>query len=244
MRGPDNTPMDELDLIAESRRLCQELKRQLPDIHVPSLSASFVTASGASVTAKLPTKVAAVAGALAWRAHDFAALSCDLFEQQRVIPGAVITRSLMETTALVYLVYKKAAQATREHRTDTLDDFLVRCMSGNRFRAGDPESPNVLTAIQALDKEPGCDRYSDFYSLLCEFAHPNSLGSFYAYSSFDEVSRAVFFGHNRGMTKGSDVAFGLVFALEVLLEFLHKIREMSPRIVELQKELYPHDEAD
>lgn len=235
--------MNEPDLIAESRRLCQELERQLPDIHVPSISASFVAPSGASVTAKLPTKVAAVVGALAWRAHDLATLACDLFEQHRVIPGAVITRSLMETSALVYLVYKKAAQATRERQIETLDDFLVRCMSGNRLGTGEPESPNVLTAIQALDKESGCDRYADFYYSLCEFAHPNSLGSFYAYSSFDDASRAVFFGNNRGMTKGGDVAFGLVFALEVLLEFLRKIREISPSIVQLQKELYPGNEA-
>jgi hypothetical protein len=45
------------------------------------------------------------------------------------------------------------------------------------------------------------------------------------------------------MTKGGDVAFGLVFALEVLLEFLRKISEISPSIVQLQKELYPGNEA-
>jgi hypothetical protein len=116
--------MDEPDLIAESRRLCRELERQLSGIHVLS-STAFLTASGESVTAKLPTKVAAVAGALAWRAHDFATLCCDLFVQRRVIPAAVIARSLMETTALVYLVHKKAAQATRDRRIDGLDDFLV-----------------------------------------------------------------------------------------------------------------------
>jgi hypothetical protein len=114
-------------------------------------------------------------------------------------------------------------------------------MSGNRLGKGEPESPNVLTAIQALDKESGCDRYADFYASLCEFAHPNALGSFYAYSSFDSNSRAVFFGHNSGLTKGRAVAFGVVFALEVLLEFLPKIREISSSILELQKELYPEN---
>ncbi len=235
--------MDEPDFIAESRRLCHDLEQQLPRIHTPSSEATFTTAAGNSVTAIIPSKLAAVTGSLAWRAHDFAVLASDLFERKRVVPGAVIARSLMETTALFYLVHKKTANAVSEQSLILLDDFLVRCMSGNRLENGEPDAPNILTAIQSLDKEPGCDRYADFYASLCEFAHPNALGSFYAYSSFDNESRAVWFGHNRGLTNGGDVAFGVVFALEILLEFKKRVTEMMPRVVQLSKEAYSNDKS-
>jgi hypothetical protein len=235
--------MNEPDYIAESKRLSRDLKRQLPLIHAPSTEATFNTASGQSVTAKIPSKLAAVTGTLAWRAHDFAVLACELLERKRVIPGAVITRSLMETTALFYLVYRKTERAVSEGSLVVLDDFLVRCMSGNRLGNGDPDAPSILTAIQALDKEPGCDSYANFYSTFCEFAHSNALGSFYAYSSFDAESRVIWFGHNRGLTKGGNVAFGVVFALEILLEFQNRAREITPKVVQLAKEAYRNDEG-
>src|ERR1700686_2897322 len=54
--------MDDPDFIAESRRLCRELKRQLPQIHAPSSEATFKTEAGVTVTAKIPSKLAAVVG--------------------------------------------------------------------------------------------------------------------------------------------------------------------------------------
>lgn len=203
MSHPENEP----DLIVESRRLCGELEQALSHINIPSIEATFTAVSGRLIMVKVPTKLAAVEGSLLWRAHDFAVLACDLFQQKRIVPGAVIARSLMETTALFYLVQKKTTQALDQKKLDHLDAFLILCMSGNRLAKGDPRSPNILTAIQAVDKEPGCDRYADFYAGLSEFAHPNALGSFYAYSSFDSESRTTEFGHNRGLTRGKDLAF-------------------------------------
>lgn len=120
-----------------------------------------------------------------------------------------------------------------------LEDFLMRCMAGSRTEEGAPTALNVLTAIQALNKEPVCDKYADFYALLCEFSHPNALGTVYAYSSSNAESYVTQFGHNRGLTNGGDVAFTVVFALEVLLEFQECLTEMMPRVVQLAREAYP-----
>ncbi len=239
MAQSDNEP----DLIAESRRLCGELERALSHVHAPSSDATFTAASGRSITVKIPSKLAAVEGSLSWRAHDFALLACELFERKRVVPGAVIARALMETTALFYHVHKKASQALAQGNLADLDGFLIRCMSGNRLANGEPDSPNVLTAIQAIDKEPGCERFADIYASLSEFAHPNALGSFYAYSSFDSESHAIWFGRNRGLTRGEDLAFAVVFALEVLVEFLAHARSMMAAVVEMAKATYPDETA-
>jgi len=232
------------DLIFECRRLCGEVEQHLPGVYCPGEDATFLSPSGTLVTVKIATKFAAAAGALAWRAHDFATLACELFDAKRIIPGAVIARSLMETVALTYVVHKKAAMALATRNLQLLDQFLVRCLSGNRLGAGDPESPNVLAAIDLLEKEPGCDRFKDFYAVLCEFAHPNALGAFYACADFDDSGRSVSFGHNRGLTKSEDAAFAVVFALEVLLEFIKKIEELIPSLVALAIDLYPVDTTD
>ena len=231
--------MADPDLILESRRLCHELEALLPRTHSPPPDATFLTPDGDLVTVKIPSKLTGVAGALAWRAHDFASLACDLFDAKRTIPGAVIGRSLMETTALFYVLHRKTAQAVADRSLDDLDEFLVRCLSGNRLGSGDPESPNVLTAIDKLEKEPGAERYKDFYASLCEFAHPNSLGTFYAYAHFDDGRRAMSFGHNKGLTTGEDLAFAVVFALEILLEFVKKTDALLPQVIALAKDLYP-----
>jgi hypothetical protein len=124
-----------------------------------------------------------------------------------------------------------------------LDDFLVRCLSGNRLESGDPKALNVLTAIQALDKEPGAERYEEFYAVLCEFTHPNALGTFYAYAEFDNATRRISFGHNRGLSKGEDIAFAVVFALEVVIAFIARIQDCTPTLVALAKDLSDHDPA-
>ncbi len=154
-----------------------------------------------------------------------------------------MARALMETTALVFLLHKKMSQAILQRDVGALDDFLVRCLSGSRLGSGDPEALNVLTAIQALDKEPGAEQYKDFYATLCEFCHPNALGAFYAYADFDNATRGISFGHNRGLSKGGDIAFAVVFALEVLIAFAARIQEVTPTLVALAKELHAGQDA-
>jgi hypothetical protein len=236
--GLTREQMNEPDLIAESRRLCHALESFLPTFHLPSVDATFLTSQGLWITVKLPSKLVTVVGSLAWRAQDFATLALDLFENKRTIPGAVITRSLMETTALVHLVHSKVKKALAMEDANSVDEFLIRC-TGSRLSDGAPQSPSVMTAIESLDKEPGAEGYLKFYETLCEFAHPNGLGTFYAYANFDDTNRMTSFGHNKGMTKGNDVSFAVVFALEILLDFLGKLADLVPRVTKLARDTYP-----
>ncbi len=183
-----------------------------------------------------------IMGSLAWRAHDFGDLSHELFVRKRVVPAIVLTRALMETTALLHLVYRKINQAINNQELGELDEFLVKCMSGNRLNSTEPDSPNILTAINHLEGEDGCEAYLNFYNSLCEFVHPNSLGTFYAYSSYSSRDRLLSFGQNKGITEGNDVAFIAVFALEVFIEFFDRISSLIPKINELSILLYKEND--
>jgi len=232
------TDTSEPDLIAESRKLCGQLADRLPSDFALTGDAWFISPSGNSVASKLPSKIMSVIGSLAHRARDFGELSCELFERRKIVPAIVLTRALMETTALLYLTQKKMAQALEADSIAELDEFLVKCMSGSRIDPTKPDSPNVLTVIQHLDKEAGCDRYADFYNSLCEFAHPNSLGTFYSYTQYNPDDHCLSFGENQGMTTGNDAAFSTVFALEVIVEFYDRAVRMLPQLSELSKKLY------
>jgi hypothetical protein len=232
------TIREEVDFVVEMEKLCTDLAKRLPSHYVPSSENTFTNLAGISITSKIPSKIMGVIGSLAWRAHDFADLSQELFVRKRVVPAIVLTRTLMETTALLHLVYKKINQAVNAQELEELDEFIIKCMSGNRLNPTEPDSPNILTAIQHLEKEGGCERYSDFYNSLCEFVHPNSLGTFYAYSSYFDRDRLLSFGQNKGLTESNAGAFAGVFALEVFIEFFDRISALIPKVNELSILLY------
>ncbi len=223
------------DFIAETKRLCAELSRRLPQEYRPQPEHSLTTISGRFITSKMPSKLMAVVGALGSRAEDFAEVCHDLFKKERTVPAAVITRALMETTALLYLLHKKLKKSLDEKNIIILDEFLILCMDGSRVDSSKPQAPNILTAIQHLDKEPGCDQYLRFYESLCEFAHPNSLGTIYAYAYFSSMDRSLTFRRNAGLTKTNVIAFSAVFALEIFLEFYDRIISLIPSMTELSK---------
>jgi len=225
-------------LIERAKELCDELARRLPTTHSPAAHQSFVAPNGRVIVAKIPTKLATVLGALAWRAKELADLSHELFKRDHLVPAIILTRALMESTALLYTVFKKTTVSIEARELATIDEYLVRCLAGSRKNANDPQSPNVLTAVQHLEKEDGCDGFLAFYETLCEFAHPNSLGTFYAYADYNELDRRVSFGPGRGLTEPNDAAFAAVFALEVLISFYDKTTALLPAVSALSAELY------
>ncbi len=232
--------MDDFDYVREAGRLCQELARRLPEKHTPSPHQTFRTASGAEITAKLPSKLLASVVSLVWRANDLAELSHELFERKRVVPGIILTRSVMECAALVYLIHRKTTQAVDAQALGALDAFLISCIAGSRTMETDPQAPSVLTAIDHLEKEPGAEGFRGFYDSFSEFAHPNALGAFYAYARYENEDRSLSFGHNQGLTRSGDVAFGLVFALEILIEFYDRTLELLPDVSRIaEREYHP-----
>jgi len=232
--------MSEPDLLREIGRLCGELAQLVPHEYAAKEADWFSDGLSGRVLSKVPFKIIGVIGGLAHRALDLGRLVQELYERHKVVPGIILTRSLMETTVLLYLTCKKMKRSIETQSTDELDGFLASCLSGNRTNEADPNSPNVLTAITHLEREEGCDRYADFYNALSEFAHPNSMGTFYAYVRFNDADLTLNFGENMGLTTANDSAFSAVFALEVFIEFYKRTLTMIPEITEMSQRNYPH----
>lgn len=230
--------MEEPDLIEATQNLCETLIKILPKHYTAKPEDWFDAGDGTSVLGKIPFKLMGVIGGLGHRAADFSQLIVELSQKDKTIPSIVLTRSLMETTALLYLTHKKLLKCIESESIAELDNFLIRCMAGNRTNPGDPDSPNVLTAIDHIDKEQGCENYAEFYNALSEFAHPNSMGTFYAYVRFNDSKHTLDFGENMGLTNVNDAAFSAVFALEVFIEFYQRCIDMIPKLQKLSKKKY------
>ena len=106
--------------------------------------------------------------------------------------------------------------------------FWFAACQGTVLDSGDPVALNVMTAIRALDKEPGwaTDTWlsTKYYASFAIRIH--SEASTHTASSIVRVAHC-WIGHNRGIgPSANDLAFSLVFALEVLVEFLPRVESV------------------
>lgn len=146
-----------------------------------------------SGVSKVPFKVVALAFSLHHRAVDLAEKSLSLFKGDNYLASAILIRSLMETTSLVFLTQQKINSAVVSKKLGEIDDFLMKGIFGGRTEDAPLTSTNILTAIDHTDKK--YDKYKEMYDELSEFAHPNWHGVSGLYSK-NEFDGKVRFGKN------------------------------------------------
>jgi hypothetical protein len=64
-----------------------------------------------------------------------------------------------------------------------IDNDLMRLIGGSRTDPAMPQAINVLTFVDKVDKD--VQGFRRQYDALCEYAHPNSLGTVFVYSKPD-----------------------------------------------------------
>ena len=147
-----------------------------------------------SLNSKLPFKATVLRELLLHRFSDYLDAAVELYESNRIAPAYTITRALVETTALMYLLSVKTTEFVETKNVILFDDFLMKGMFGSKDKKTPVESFNVLTLIDHLDKMFSGMR--EMYGGLCEFTHPNYSGLTGSYSSIDEVKHIALLGKN------------------------------------------------
>lgn len=142
---------------------------------------------------KLPYKVVILTFSLHHRAVDIAKNSYSLYKDENYLSSAILTRSLMETSSLIFVAQKKVKQAVNSGKIGAIDDFLMRSIFGSKMEDDHIKSYNALTAIDHTDKEH--EKYREMYDRLSEFVHPNWHGASGLYSK-NEFNGKVKFGLN------------------------------------------------
>jgi hypothetical protein len=212
------------ELLQETAQRLQTLQQSL----IPRLDAADV-----SVRAKLPFHVIQHREGLAWRCAELAADARDAISARRWAAASLLVRAAVETAAACWYLKNKVAAAISTKLTSDLDAAVHRSLLGSRTSDVLPEAINVMTFVQAVDKE--LQGFLGQFERLCEFAHPNWAGTASLFSETDIEKRAVTFGrHPRGADYVERLAVvNLCVALELFEQAYNALADMQNDLIEL-----------
>ena len=159
------------------------------------------------------------------------------FLEERLVPACALTRSVVETVALEYMVWKKLAVLIDTADARGVHTLLMSVVFGRRDKRDDwpNKSVNVLTAVDHLDKQfPG---FRSEYDRLSEYLHPGLAGGYGAYVRTEGRRLRSYFGQNPcGLEMEPWGRVELERALLVATTFNDLLGEMRPRLASLMKQ--------
>lgn len=173
------------------------------------------------------------------RTTDTADGALSFFEQQRLVPACILTRSVVETTAVQYYVYQKLTLLTEEANHQSIHKLFMSAVFGRKDQEWRHSPIQVLTAIDHLDKKfPG---FRSEYDRLCEYAHPNLGGGYGTYVRREGDRFESYFGNNpQGLEMGPWGKIELSIALTVANEIDHQLCLFHPQLVSMAEQHVPY----
>ena len=142
-----------------------------------------VDPAGLTLKSKIPFKALSLRELLFHRITMISRTAFNLYLDNKRVPSYILMRSAVETASLCYYIAKKIQLFVDNPNVDELDDLLVKGIAGGRDEKSEHESVNILTCVDHVDRE-----FQDFrkqYDVLCEYAHPNYLGTLDAFGKVD-----------------------------------------------------------
>jgi hypothetical protein len=165
------------------------------------------------------------------RIVDLAESADGFFRQSRLLPGNILTRSLVETVAVQFAVWKRLDSLTIASDVNGIHNLLMSVVFGRRDKGEDwpNKSMNVITAIDHLEKRlPG---FRSEYERLCEYAHPGLAGGYGMYVRTEGEKLRSFFGQNPlGLEMDHWGRTELRCSMLVAVTFNDFLSEVRPRI--------------
>jgi len=197
--------------LVEAKGLVQEFKDRLP---------SKVEANKLGCRSKLPFKAISLREALLYRVTELGEVSCRLYEDNMMASAFTLTRSVLETSAMLHWLQKKMEETVTSQKVgEELDTLLMRALLGRKDRPVYLEPINVQTYVEHLDKKFKDAGIKDSYSQLSEYAHPNWFGAMSLYAKLDKQTMCLNLGWPEA---GVRVGEGLPLLCAALLVFKYR----------------------
>lgn len=117
MTAIDVFSLSDLERLALAKQFASDIRDCLP---------KELDARSFSLKSKLPYKASAFREVLIHRVSDLADVAIELYESNRLVPAFVITRSVIETTAVVYWLYQKSQEFIEKKDENAFDEFLMK----------------------------------------------------------------------------------------------------------------------
>jgi hypothetical protein len=206
--------------LVDARALIEEFKTRLP---------SEINANDSVSRSKLPWKVLSIRGPLLYRVIDLAEPACRLYEENMMAAAFTLTRSTLETSAMIYWLYSKMDDAVKTGKAGkALDDLLMRALLGRRDRSH-RQPINVLTCIGHMNKQ--FEGWEEMYSNLSEYAHPNWFGVMSLYGKLDRQAKRLNLQWPELGTRAGEGLPLLLGALELFKFYYDESSDLLPAFI-------------
>lgn len=144
-----------------------------------------VDPAGMTHKSKLPFKIMSLRELLIHRVTVLSRSALEQYKQELRVPAFILIRSVVETTAVLSRLTSELESFLESKDIDTLDEFLIKGLDGGR--KGDERatvaSINVMTLVNHMDKQ--FEGFRNMYDVLCEYAHPNFMGTLDSFGRLD-----------------------------------------------------------
>ena len=168
--------------IADARTITNNFLSALP---------KEVSAVALGVLSKAPYKILCAREALIWRLTELSRYACDALENRDAVAGTTLTRSVFESTSILWKLCK-ILENRHTIESEKFNDDIDKILLGSRVIEEMPQSINVKTFIEFFGRT--FPKASTVYDRLSEVSHPNWAGTYGLYSTTDREKFATRFG--------------------------------------------------
>lgn len=182
-----------------------------------------------SKTSKLPYKLSSIIYSLTYRGQELASGAISLYKKSNYLSSAILIRSLMETSSILFHVESKIKKSIEDFEIDLVDQYLMKISLGSKNQKSDYNILNCITAIDLVDKKK-YDNYRKMYDQLSEYAHPNWSGTAGFFSKIKSEGIKSF-GKNIGFKNPFIIIFPFAISLQILLDSYNNLSDMMPKFI-------------
>lgn len=213
-----NNLYDAKNDIDRAKALISEFKKNLP---------ARVDPISLTLKSKIPYKAVSLRELLFHRITELGESAIELYEKKRIISAFIITRAVMETTALFYWMHKEFKIVVDNDSIEGIDDFLMKLLFGWKDNKDLKEPYNILKAVDQINKKVPYFRRA--YDMLSEFTHPNYCGVHGAYGKIDKKNIWMDLGsENKDVPIISGLS-PLVGSLELFTYYYDEMTDLLPK---------------
>jgi hypothetical protein len=141
---------------------------------------SALEAAPVAQTTKLPVKARSHSEALLWRTAELGQSALEAFRKDKLASATILTRALVETSAALWFVAGKMAEALKAQDAVDLDGWLTRMLTGS---GTNPDLPDAIDGLEHEDSAIHSIKiFRHNYAVLSQFTHPDWTGTRGLYS--------------------------------------------------------------
>lgn len=204
----------------------KELLNKLDEfcLRLDNYAPKIVDPASVSTIAKAPFKALSIREITYQRNLELAHSARILFKNKQYLSAFIISRSVIETTAITVYLYFLLKKSTDNFDLKAVDEELMKLLLGGRRNFTSLQSTNIVTIIDKINKKVPVVR--EMYDMLSEYTHPNWSGCQGAFGRIDKENVLLKLGPSSDFLNPMIGIPVLIATLELFEHYYNKIPDV------------------